>query len=198
MSERRERPGRDPRARHRKHADERRRAQPRTEWRLFRRAPWGPATVELDGARVRASVGDAVVELDRADRRSLAAQRAEPWRRPEADGVPVLLGGERVATLVDEHDRGGVLRHASMRVTGDAALVGTGLELCYRVLPFALTLRSERGDLVATRAWSAPLNALVSEYSLVRDHDLVPPRVSREASDAHIALWLAVRWSLII
>jgi hypothetical protein len=162
---------------------------------MFRRASWGPATVELDGARVRARVGRAVVELDRTDRRSLAEQRAEPWRRPEVDGVPVLVGGERVATLSEERAEGGIVRRASMRVTGDAAFAGSGLELTYRVLPFALTLRSADGVLVATRGWAAPVNVLVSEYSLVRDHDLVPPRVARAARDEHIALWLAVRWS---
>lgn len=164
---------------------------------MFRRTSWGPATVELDGARVRASVGEAVVELDRTDRRTLAAQRAEPWRRPEVDGVPVLLGGERVATLTEERP-GGIVRRASMRVTGDAAFAGAGLELRYRVLPFALTLRSGEGVLVATRGWAAPIDVLVSEYSLVRDHDLVPPRVGRAATDEHIALWLAVRWSLVV
>ncbi|ERG63037.1 hypothetical protein L332_00995 [Agrococcus pavilionensis RW1] len=196
MSTRRERNGREPRGRHRGHADERRRAQPRTEWRMFRRAAWGPATVELDGARVRATVRDAVIELDRTDRRSLDEQRAQPWRRPEADGVPVLLHGERVGTLVEDDAGGGIVRRASMRVTGDAALIGAGLELTYRVLPFALALRSHGRALVATRAWAAPLDALVSEYSIVREHDVVPPRVRSGASDEHIALWLAVRWSL--
>jgi hypothetical protein len=162
---------------------------------MFRFASWGPVTVELDRARVRASVGEAVVELDRTDRRSLAEQQAEPWRRPEAAGVPVLLGGERVATLTDDR-AGGIVRRASMRVTSDAACSGGELELTYRVLPFALTLRSEEGVLVATRSWAAPLDALVSEYSIVREHDLVPPRVARGARDEHIALWLAVRWSI--
>ncbi|WP_425846581.1 hypothetical protein [Agrococcus sp. TSP3-2-1] len=92
---------------------------------MFRRAAWGPATAELDGARVRATVRDAVIELDRTDRRSLDEQRARPWRRPEADGVPVLLHGERVGTLVEAAAASCGARRCASRATPRSSVLGS-------------------------------------------------------------------------
>ncbi len=67
------------------------------------------------------------------------------------------------------------------------------MELTTRGLPTLLTLRSDAANLVSSRRWAAPLNMAVTEWSFVREYDLVPPRIARETRPGHIAFWMAMQ-----
>lgn len=165
----------------------------RYEWRSHRRSSWGPVRLVRRTDAIEVTVGDATVGLDLTDRRTAAERQANPFRDAYDDGVPVTLNGERVATITTEGQRSGLGRRQRLAVTGDQRFVLPGLQLTHRGLPKLLTLRSDAGVLVASRRWASPLNMAVVEWSFVREHDLVPPRVSGGTRPEHVALWFAVK-----
>lgn len=166
----------------------------RIQWRAFRHTRWGPAEVVVRRDAIEARVGEAVVELDLTDRRPAAERQAEPWRSVFVAGVPVSLAGRQVATITREAGSpGGLLRRERFVVEGDPGFVLPGLRFTNRALPHLLTLRSDAGVLVTSRRWAGPLNTAVTEWSFVREYDLVPPRVGQQARDEHIALWMAMK-----
>lgn len=168
----------------------------RFEWRAFRRARWGPAHVVVHGDLIQARVGDAVVELDVADRRPAAERQANQWRSAFDEGVPVTLNGTRVATVTTaQGSPGGLVRRKRHTITGDAAFVLPGMEYTGRSLPDLVTLRCDAGILVASRRWASPINVAVTEWSIVREYDLIAPRVTKLARPEHIALWMALKES---
>lgn len=165
----------------------------RYAWRSYRRTRWGPARLVRRVDSIEVTVGEATVGIDLTDRRPAAERQANAFRDLYDDGVPVTLNGRRVATVTTRGASSGLVRRQRLAVTGDAPFVLPGMELTHRGLPRLLTLRAETGTLVASRRWAAPLNMAVVEWSFVREHDLIPPRVTRAARPEHIALWLAVK-----
>ncbi|MBC9227167.1 hypothetical protein GL325_12610 [Aeromicrobium sp. 636] len=171
----------------------------RYEWRAHRWSRWGPAHLVRRRDSIEVQLGDVVVGIDLTDRRPAAERQADPYRSVFADGVPVTWNGEQVATVTTSSgSRTGLARRQQLAVTGDDRFVLPGLAFTHRGLPFLLTLRSGAGNLVASRRWASPLNMAVTEWSIVREHDLVPPKVAREARPEHIALWLAVKEALAV
>ncbi|MFS0886835.1 hypothetical protein [Aeromicrobium sp. 179-A 4D2 NHS] len=163
------------------------------DWQAFGRASWGPVRVSRRGDAVVATVGRATVQIDLTDPRPASERQREPWRSPFDAGVPVVVDGTRAGTITRPSGAAGLVRRRRHDVAGDGALALPGLRFTDRGLPTLLTLRSDRGVLVTSRRWAAPLNMLVTEFSFVREHDLVPPRVSSDATDEHVALWFAMR-----
>lgn len=167
-------------------------------WRAYRWTRWGPATTVRRRNSVEVTVGDAVVEIDLTDHRPAAEIHADPWRSVYDDGVAVAWDGRHVATITTATDRSGVGRRARLAVTGDERFVLPDLGFTHRALPKLVTLHGDGRDLVASRRWASPLNMAVVEWSYVREHDLVPPRVAADARAEHIALWLAVKEDLTL
>ncbi len=171
----------------------------RHEWRAFRRTRWGPVHTVARRDSIEVTVGEAIVELDLTDRRPAVERQAEPWRSLYDFGVHVRLNGAHVATVTTATvNRSGLVRRARLQVTGEDHFVLPGMEFTHRGLPTLVTLRSDAGNLVASRRWAAPLNMAVVEWSFVREYDLVPPKVSRGTSPEHIALWMAVKENLTL
>lgn len=169
----------------------------RFEYRAFRWTRWGPAHVVVRGSTIEATVGESVVGLDLTDRRPALERQADEWRSVFTDGVPVSLGGAHVATITTAPGSpSGLVRRQHHRVTGEPGLVLPGMEFTNRGLPHLVTLRSDAGVLVASRRWATPVNVPVTEWSIVREHDLIPPRVTRAAGPQHIAFWLAMKEAL--
>ncbi|WP_286930943.1 MULTISPECIES: hypothetical protein [Aeromicrobium] len=168
----------------------------RFEWQAFRRARWGPVRVVVRDGLIEATVENAVVELDVTDRRPAAEREANQWRSVFDDGVPVSLNGARVATVTTaQGSPGGLVRRKRHTITGDAGFVLPGMEYTGRSLPDLVTLRCDAGVLVASRRWASPINVAVTEWSIVREYDLIAPRVTKLAAPEHIALWAALKES---
>ncbi|MET0467112.1 MAG: hypothetical protein ABWZ87_00065 [Aeromicrobium sp.] len=166
------------------------------EWQAFGRARWGPARVMVRDGLIEATVGDAVVQLDVTDRRPAAERQENPWRSAFDAGVPVNLNGTRVATVTTEPGSpGGLVRRKRHTITGDAGFVLPGMRYTGRSLPDLVTLRCDAGVLVASRRWASPINVAVTEWSIVREYDLIAPRVTKLARPEHIALWMALKES---
>lgn len=166
------------------------------EYRCFRWTRWGPARVARRGDTIEATVGDATVALDLTDRRPALERQQDRFRSVFLDGVPVEWNGRHVATVTTAAGGPvGLVRRQRHDVTGDGDFVLPGMRFTERALPTLLTLRCDTGTLASSRRWASPLNMAVEEWSYVREHDLVPPRVARTTRDEHIALWLAMRES---
>lgn len=166
----------------------------RYEWRRFGRTHWGPAHVVVRTDAVEATVGEATVALDLADRRPAAERQKDEFRSVFADGVPVSLDGRQVATITRAPGSpAGLIRRSRHEVTGDPSFVPPGLRFTDRGLPQLLTLRSDAGVLVATKRWGAPIDTVLWELSWFTPYGVVAPRVAPDTRPEHVALWLAMR-----
>lgn len=168
------------------------------ETRLHRWTRWGPAAVRRLDTGVEAVVGDQTVELDVTNRGLIYEQTSRPLRLGFYAcleiGVLVRWNGEDVATIRHtEPRRLGLARRSRYAVVGDDRFVVPGMQLTERAIPPLLTLRADSGVLVSSRRWAEPLNIAVTEWSFVREDDVVPPRVRGGTRPEHVALWMAVR-----
>lgn len=161
--------------------------------RFFRWTRWGPVHISWRRDSIAATVGDVTVTMDTTDRRPTREQQQHPFHDLFADGVPIALDGRHVATVTSV-PKGpvGLVRRQRHEITGDPGFVLPGMHFTNRALPTLLTLRCDAGTLVSSRRWASPLNMAVAEWSLVREYDVVPPRVARDTRPEHIALWMVM------
>jgi len=167
-----------------------------SSWTSFRWTRWGPVQLVLGLHAVEARVGDAVVQVDLTDTRP-AGERGNAFESAYDRGAPLSVNGSPVGTIARDKDGpAGIIRRSRHLLVAGAPLDQPGLRLTDRGLPDLLTLRDDQGVLVASRRWASPVNMAINEWSFVREHDAVPPRVSKRALPEHVALWFAVRETL--
>lgn len=159
------------------------------EWRSAR---WGPA--HLVDRRFSTSVrigSGAEVTIDGRDPRLPSQRDAEPELTVVNLGMPVLVDGVRVATVIGSpKEIPRLLKPGRFRVEGDEPFVTPGMILRGHVLPQRLTLQDAQGPLV----WTPPLRGLANLHSIPLL--LTPARSADRAQPEHVALWLAVWWKL--
>lgn len=152
---------------------------------LFRRAPWGPATLRAATGLTRAELpGGSFVALSSPADRSGLVDGESPG--PTAGHMTVLVDDRLSGRLVPATRPGGTFEVQ----VDEPSLAAPGLRLRRQTLSLGLVLRDDAGVLVRTPTLRGLANDLLPIVPLVR------PRVDGRARPEHVALWLAASWHL--
>lgn len=158
---------------------------PRT-LKLYRRASWGPLTLEASDDRIEASVpGSSCVVLECP---SAHATAGPPLVEQLRAGVPVLFDGAHRATL-RQPERSSRRQGRRILVEGDPSFVPPGLFLRARWLG---SMGLETADERLVRPRFDLLNA-----PFLWGATLTVPKVDSALSPDLVALWGAAEWHLV-